>query len=285
MPDITILPAKLTSLVLESYLYGILVLLSTSTLYFFATRRTLAGKTRAPRHHFTSLVFLGIASLFLVVTAHWAIVIYQAFFAFIHLGTVVGEDLFYADLSQPSELAKAALFFAAVLLGDTLVTYRLWIVWGQHRYIAVVPVLALVGSGVTSAGTLYVFAQWDHSLRGHPFYNISRPWVTSGFIFSFLTNIYSTGLIAFRIRKFKHVGSGSESRLLGFLAILVESAALQTFWFIVFSITQLAESDLDFIFADSFPVILGISNMLIHARVGLGWSAQNSTTGERPQIR
>jgi hypothetical protein len=69
MPDITILPANLTSLVLESYLYGILVILSTSTIYFFATRRTLAGKNQAPRHHFTSLVFLGIANLFLVVTA------------------------------------------------------------------------------------------------------------------------------------------------------------------------------------------------------------------------
>jgi cell division protein FtsW (lipid II flippase) len=69
MPDITILPANLTSLVLESYLYGILVILSASTIYFFATRRTLAGKNQAPRHHFTSLVFLGIASLFLVVTA------------------------------------------------------------------------------------------------------------------------------------------------------------------------------------------------------------------------
>ncbi|KAJ7257846.1 hypothetical protein C8J57DRAFT_1342924, partial [Mycena rebaudengoi] len=282
MPDITILPANLTSLVLESYLYGILVILSTSTIYFFATRRTLAGKNQAPRHHFTSLVFLGIASLFLVVTAHWTIAIYQAFFAFIHLGTVVSEDRFYADLSQPSELAKTGFSSAAILLGDALVIYRLWIVWGRHRYIAVFPVLALVGSGVTLVGVLYVSAQWEPSLRGQPFYNLSKPWVASGCIFSFLTNVYSTGFIAFRIRQFTHVNSSSESRLLGILAILVESAALQTLWLIFSFITQLAESDLAFIFIDSFPVILGISNMLIHARVGLGWSAQNSTTGTTP---
>jgi hypothetical protein len=53
-------------------------------------------------------------------------------------------------------------------------------------------------------------------------------------------------------------------------------------WLIFSFITQLAESDLAFIFIDSFPAILGISNMLIHARVGLGWSAQNSTTGTTP---
>ncbi|KAJ7257793.1 hypothetical protein C8J57DRAFT_545241 [Mycena rebaudengoi] len=278
MPDITILPANLTSLVLESYLYGFLVLLSTSTIYFFATRRTLAGNNQAPRHHFTSLVFLGIVSLFLVVTAHWIIVIYQAFFAFIHLGTVVAEDRFYADLAQPSELAKTAVMIMAVLLGDALPIYRLWIVWGHHRYIAIFPVLALVGSGVTLAGVLYVAAQWEPSLRGQPFYDLSEPWVASGFIFSFLTNAYSTGLIAYRIRKFTRFNSGSESRLLDILAILVESAALQTLWLILTFIGQLAESDVEFIFTDSFPVILAISNMLIHARVGLGWSTQSSTT-------
>ncbi|KAJ7242931.1 hypothetical protein C8J57DRAFT_1366529 [Mycena rebaudengoi] len=275
MNYITILPANLTSLVLESYLYGILVILSTSTIYFFATRRTLAGKNQAPRHHFTSLVFLGIASLFLVVTA-------VLFFAFIHLGTVVSEDRFYADLSQPSELAKNGLLFAAILLGDALVIYRLWIVWGQHRYIVVVPVLTLVGSGVSFGGGLYVLAQWEPSLRGQSFHRLSRPWAAGIFIFSFLTNVYSTGFIAFRIRKFTHVNSGSESRLLGILAILVESAALQTFWLVFTFIIQLAESDFEFVFNDSFPVILAISNMLIHARVGLGWSTQNSTTGTTP---
>ncbi|KAJ7257783.1 hypothetical protein C8J57DRAFT_545190 [Mycena rebaudengoi] len=282
MPDITILPANLTSLVLESYLYGVLVILSTSIIYFFATRRTLAGKNQAPRHHFTSLVFLGIASLFLVVTAHWTITIYQAFFAFIHLGTVASEDRFYADLSQPIYQAKAVCFLVAILLGDALVTYRLWIVWGRHRYIVVVPVLGLVGSGVTAGGILYVLTQWQPILRGKPFYNLSKPWVASGFISSFLTNAYSTSLIAFRIRKFTRVNSGSESRLLDILAILVESAALQTFWLVFSFMTQLAESDVEFIFTDSFPVILGISNLLIHARVGLGWSTQNSTAGTTP---
>jgi hypothetical protein len=52
---------------------------------------------------------------------HWTIAIYQAFFAFIHLGTVVSEDRFYADLSQPSELAKTGFSSAAILLGDALV--------------------------------------------------------------------------------------------------------------------------------------------------------------------
>jgi hypothetical protein len=68
MPDITILPANLATLVLESFLYGLLLLLFISTVYFFATRRTLAGASQTARHHFTSLAFLGLAAPFLVVT-------------------------------------------------------------------------------------------------------------------------------------------------------------------------------------------------------------------------
>lgn len=47
--------------------------------------------------------------------------IYQAFFAFIHLGTNATEDAFYADLAQKPEVLKSVFLFIAVLLGDALV--------------------------------------------------------------------------------------------------------------------------------------------------------------------
>ncbi|KAJ7736200.1 hypothetical protein DFH07DRAFT_986872 [Mycena maculata] len=172
MPDITILPANLLTLVLESCLYGILLILFISTIYFLATRRTLAGNTQTRSHHFTSLVFLGVTALFLVATAakkHWTVVIYQAFSAFIHLGSAVEEDAFYADLSQRSEIVKVAFFFASVVLGDSLVIYRLWIIWGRNRYIPIFPICTLVGGLAASFGILYEFSQWQPRLRGAPF--------------------------------------------------------------------------------------------------------------------
>lgn len=47
--------------------------------------------------------------------------IYQAFFAFILLGTNATEDAFYANLAQQPEVLKSVLLFIAVLLGDALV--------------------------------------------------------------------------------------------------------------------------------------------------------------------
>lgn len=83
-----------------------------------------------------------------------------------------------------------------------------------------------------------------------------------------------------------------------FLSILVESAALQTwavsrecvsithahprFWLTFLAITGFLGSDMEFIALDNFPVILAISNTLIHARVGLGWS-QDSAVARRPR--
>jgi hypothetical protein len=139
MPAITILPANLATLVLESCLYGILLLLFISTVYFLATRRTLAGHTQTRKHHFTSLVFLAVTFLFLVITGvrdllnplnnmltwylmqHWSAVIYQAFFAFLHLSGVTEEHGFYGDLSEPSEVAKVILMFIAIFVGDALI--------------------------------------------------------------------------------------------------------------------------------------------------------------------
>ncbi|KAF8181177.1 hypothetical protein K438DRAFT_1188646 [Mycena galopus ATCC 62051] len=156
MQGITIIPANLATLVLESFLYGLLMLLYISTVYFLTTRRTLAGKTT--KHHLTSLVFLGVTALFLTVTVHWSLVVYQAFFAFIHLSNTVSEDAFYADLAQPSEVAKIFFFFIAILLGDSLVTYRLWIIWGRNMKVVILPIFALVGLFSTSHRTAIVTA-------------------------------------------------------------------------------------------------------------------------------
>ncbi|KAJ7648758.1 hypothetical protein DFH06DRAFT_572932 [Mycena polygramma] len=281
MQGITILPANLATLVLESFLYGILLLLFISTVYFLATRRTLAGPRKTAKHHLTSTVFLGVTALFLVVTVHWSIVIYQAFYAFIHLGSAVAEDVFYADLAEPPEVAKAVVLFTAILLGDGLVTIRLWIIWSGNRCVVLLPMFFLLGMAVASVGMILEITNWQQRLRGAPFVKEERPWTATGFALSLLANIYSTGFISYRICRVTKMTSESGSRLSWFLAILVESFALQTLWLMFCAMTLFSSSDLDFIGTDSFPVILGIANTLIHARVGLGWSPDCSA--QKPQ--
>ncbi|KAJ7306975.1 hypothetical protein DFH08DRAFT_513412 [Mycena albidolilacea] len=293
MPDFATLPANFASLILASCFYGILIVLFVSTIYFLATRRTLAGKTQTSRHHFTSLPFLGVTGLFLVITAHWSVVIYQGSFAFIHLGNVVAEENFYSDFSDKAELVKAALLCASVLLGDSLVIYRLWIIWGRNRYIITFPIFSLACTFVAGFGTLYEFTQKGPRLRGTT--NVLTqiaPWIVTGGVLSLIINLYSTGLIIFRICKVTTaIRPTSDSRLMYFLNVLVESAALQTFWLVFGVITEFAKSDAAYaVYAvsDTFPAIIGIANLLIHARVGLGWShdqtSPSKATGEKAVV-
>ncbi|KAJ7686350.1 hypothetical protein B0H17DRAFT_1072055 [Mycena rosella] len=271
MPDIAILPANLANLVLESCLYGILLLLFILTIYFLATRRTLAGNSRTAKHHFTSLVFIGLL--------HWTIVIYQAFFAFIHLGNTVAEDAFYADLSQPSEIIEVTLFSTSILIGDALVIYRLWIIWGRNHYVVIFPMCSLTGVLVSAIGATYEFTNWEPNA---PFHDKSRPRTITGFILTFLTTLYSTAFIAFRILRANKIRTSSETGLTFLLTILVESAGLQMIWLLFAGITQFVISDAEFIASETLPAIIGISNLLIHARVGLGWS-QDSAVPPRLQ--
>ncbi|KAJ7788848.1 hypothetical protein B0H14DRAFT_2946676, partial [Mycena olivaceomarginata] len=88
-----------------------------------------------------------------------------------------------------------------------------------------------------------------------------------------ISRISVLGLIIFRICKVTAaIRSTSDSRLMYFLNVLVESAALQTFWLVLGAITIFGKSDAEFAVSDTFPAIIGIANLLIHARVGLGWS-------------
>ncbi|KAJ7112527.1 hypothetical protein C8R44DRAFT_797469, partial [Mycena epipterygia] len=60
--------------------------------------------------------------------------------------------------------------------------------------------------------------------------------------------------------------------LMPIYVILVESAAIWTAWSIFFATTFLTGSTLQFIMRDLTPAIIGLVNLLIHLRVGLGWS-------------
>ncbi|KAJ7625830.1 hypothetical protein FB45DRAFT_72337 [Roridomyces roridus] len=248
-------------LIADSVLYGLVLLLFVSDVYFLATRRTLAGNTRSRKHHLMSLVFLGVTALFILITAHWTVIVYRGYLAFIQLGNVTSEISFYSnDTSQPTEVASVSLFFLIILLGDMLLDYRLWIIWGGHRKVMILPVLTVVGAVVASVGVVFHFAGWVSQ---------SNTWSGLGFGFSLINNIYSTGFIAFRMSTAK---CSPESRLTSFLTILIESAALQTFWLTFTGIAVLLGSLLEPFAADIFPAIIGIANLLIHARVGLGWS-------------
>lgn len=66
---------------------------------------------------------------------------------------------FYSRLNNPTHVAKNVIYITMTLVGDTFVTYRLFVVWNRAWWIVVVPVLLLVA---TASKSLIVEALYRH---------------------------------------------------------------------------------------------------------------------------
>ncbi|KAJ7791661.1 hypothetical protein B0H14DRAFT_3160761 [Mycena olivaceomarginata] len=161
--------------------------------------------------------------------------------------------LMRSALQNPMIMAGFTLFLTVTAI------YRLWIVWNKSTPVVILPLLALLGMIAGGIGV-------THQL-------------------TIITNIYSTGLIAYRIHKINTLASstgltrvnGGED-LKSVMAILVESSALLSTWIVFEMITYATKSPLEGFVLVTLGTVSGISFMLINVRVALGWGQINRTT-------
>ncbi|KAJ7625841.1 hypothetical protein FB45DRAFT_922424 [Roridomyces roridus] len=138
------------TLIVASLLYGIVLLLFVSNIYFLATRRTLAGKTSLKETEFH----------------HWILVVFRGYLAFIVLGNPDSESNFYNHgslVSGPTQPVLHTIFVVSIMLGDLLLNYRLWVIWGGNRKIMVVPTCTVIGATV---GSIVAVSQKPQLLPG-----------------------------------------------------------------------------------------------------------------------
>jgi len=82
-------------------------------------------------------------------------------------------------------------------LGQMVLTYRLWVVWGRKTYITIVPILAAVASVVCLNASYYI---WAHSVEVTDFPSEgSIPVGVAGFALSTFVSLLVTSLIVGRI--------------------------------------------------------------------------------------
>ncbi|KAJ7829310.1 hypothetical protein B0H14DRAFT_2366689 [Mycena olivaceomarginata] len=265
--DIPLVPLSLVTVALESCFYGVYLVLAVTSIALLLSRK---ARSKYIGSIYLSPMFIGAIGLFLSITAHWILTIDRSFLAFIYFENGTFPLGFYGDLSQLTETVKTGFLMAASAVGDALIIHRLWIVWGRNKYVIIFPLLTLAGLSACGAGITYQFTQYKPGQD--VFLSEAGRWITSNAVFTFSQ---TRAIKAYR-------GTGSRSLqfltngLQSVLAIIVESAALYTAWGIFFFATYQSRSNLQFIAVDCWPAITGISCMLIHVRVGLGW-AQNGS--------
>ncbi|KAJ7458899.1 hypothetical protein FB451DRAFT_1272817 [Mycena latifolia] len=249
------------------------LVLSSTSMYllvgrYLASRRS---RTAAPnRSIYRSTVFIAAICLFCAVTAHWVTTVYRAFLAFIYFQHGDAALEFYADMAQTTELVQEGFLMISILIGDSLIIHRLWVVWEHQISVVVFPICSLAALTMCSAVSMYTVSR---KIPGKDIF--ADPWLTSNCVLTLVTNVYSTGFITYKIWNITRVARPiGGSNLRDFLVIVVESAAIYASWAIFFTATYQTRSVVQFIVIQTAPEVVGIVNALIHTRVGLGWAVE-----------
>ncbi|KAK0435498.1 hypothetical protein EV421DRAFT_1835237 [Armillaria borealis] len=218
--------AELAGLVCEGALYGIFTALNAGTLYVLLIGRRTQG--------FNYPLIVTSILLYCLATAQLTVDCCSIFGVFV--GIDMDRQARKATLSNGTlsiNAAKRSIFFAMMILGDAIVIYRSWVVWGKKTLLVFVPDICSLASGI-----LAYFAIWAslHPISAANIAILHKPWIfgTAIFSLSIVANIMSTTLIAYRIWLAESqlvavgVSKAGKHNALKVVRIVIESGALNT---------------------------------------------------------
>ncbi|KAH9909431.1 uncharacterized protein BXZ73DRAFT_84126 [Epithele typhae] len=290
---VSVVEADLIAGFLECILFGIFFVLSTTSLALLLRRHREAHSKPATSSSVSSLsrwaaamwslrhspLIVATGLLFATITAHCIVTARRLILAIAYHETRSEAEAFISDLGEITQVIRLVFLFIDMFIGDLVIAYRVWHVWGRQRGIIALPLLTTVALVATGIGLIHQF------LLSEPGGTVFDPkinrWITAYTTMTFGTNIYGTVVIAYRIWSTNRmiVGSGLQQagdNVQGALAIFVESAALYTAWGIFFVVVYSVKSNLQIIGTSCAPSVLGVTFMLITVRVGLGWEFERN---------
>ncbi|KAJ7301806.1 hypothetical protein DFH08DRAFT_1090072 [Mycena albidolilacea] len=272
MAQLSFFSIILLSAIAETFLYGIFMVS-----FFVALHLRLSKYTdrTARSEALRNTILIPTIVTFVTCSAHWIIGVIRLFKGFAGSEDTHSALHFLSDPAQPLVVARSLLVILNNLIGDAIIIQRLWFIWGRDLRVIVVPVLSWLGLSTSGFVLSYLFTH----LRPE---NISYTgaWITVGWVLTTVINVYCTACIAWRIWRTNRVTQAIGGGLLMYvLVILVESAAIWAVWAIFFAVTNQTGSQLRILATDLAPPIIGLVNVLIYLRVGLGWSFVPSIDG------
>ncbi|KAJ7446315.1 hypothetical protein FB451DRAFT_1412343 [Mycena latifolia] len=250
---------NLAGLSIGASLYGIYFLLYVTSTYVLVRRQSRAHIGPL----YKSAVFISGVVLFICVTGNWILSMARVFIGFVTFRDGTAAPAFFDDNSQITTTVQNIFAALSILIADSMIIYRLWIVWSRNKLVVLLPVLTLIGLTIALILTVRTTTQVDDIAQDKG--------LTPGLVFTLVTNIYSTGLISWKVWNITKASSSVQgNNLRDFISIIIESAAIYTIWAIFYIITHQINSDLQFVALIPLPAVAGIANALIQARIGMG---------------
>ncbi|KAJ7304671.1 hypothetical protein DFH08DRAFT_976664 [Mycena albidolilacea] len=294
----SLIAVNLATLAVGSLFYGMYLVLFFLSMHLLLRRYNATHTSHKSRQHssiFKSTVFVSAILLFVTVTVHWTTIVYRAFVAFVALQHGVEAEAFFNDHTQLTEGIQNGFMALAILIGDSLIIHRLWVV-SRSKLVLAVPVAcltALTGEHWWTSAQRMTHATTEVSsfVSLKVFWNsadvFANPLLKMNSLLTLFTNVYCTGEFSccitwkiWTITKFTAPSDGINLR--HFVVIVVESAGLYAFWAIFFAVAYEAQSNLQSSVIQTAPALVGIVNALIQTRVGLGWTSEQTEKSSWP---
>ncbi|KAG2338099.1 hypothetical protein BDR05DRAFT_1062938 [Suillus weaverae] len=250
----------------EAVLYGSYCIL------FIISWIVLGLKRRSP--NLSSPVVFANCLLFFCCTAHFAL-------EFNHFYTTLestGVDNYSAE--TPGLMGADFLISFTDLVGDLVLVYRCWMLWGKNYYVVILPLLSSFGGFACIMELLHLLIITDPTASAPPAAVVTLGLV--GYILPLVTNVVVTSLIVYRIwissRIVKEspvvIGQGASHRA---MMLIIESGALYLMTQFVFVVLFAIQHPSLGIVAVIATQVYGIAPTLIIIRVGLGISSEHTT--------
>ncbi|KAG2138790.1 hypothetical protein BD769DRAFT_227941 [Suillus cothurnatus] len=245
---------------LEGILYGFSVLL------FVCAMLTSTYKRDTNR-----LIILVAIFLLIISTAHMVIDIIRLQDGFVKYRDTFpgGPVAFFQDMSQPTFLTKNILFSFQTMIGDGVLIYRCYVVW-QSVWVIILPSSLWCGASAASFVAPYYASK---STGGDIYSNKAGRWVAALYALTLLTNLITSGLLAYRIwaieRRVSAMRATMQGTLMPIVRIFVDAAIMYSTVLFVMLVCFLCSNNAQYVILDTIIPIIPIAFYMVFIRITL----------------
>jgi len=274
--------AQIVGLFMESVFYGIFLV------SFFSCLRALLWSDGwfKPVHLLNKKMVFASLLMFIFASLDVAFHLRHNLEAFVYFDGDPIDD--FDKTSNWINVIKMACYVAQTFVGDSILIFRCWIVYGRSWLVIALPVILWLGTTVCGAMTIYVESTLGSTGK---LLNASTlvPFITSMLCLTLATNVLTTSLIVYRIwtirRSLKHrTAIAGNSPLTSVVIVLIESGLMYTLSIIILFGLYMASNNGQYGVSNAVVQIIGITFNLIITSVDRGESTQPTSQQNRSQM-
>jgi hypothetical protein len=177
-------------------------------------------------------------------------------------------------LSLRLDLLQQVAYSVKIWLADSLLIYRLWIVWLGSYLIITIPFVLFIGSLASGAAGVALFRHLD---KAQQIRNLGVGFHSCSVALNVITTSLIAGRLLYQRQQVKELGEGHSQQYLSLLAVFAESGAIYSIAGLIYIPLYAQNSNLVFVFAAIVEAASGIAPALIILRIALGVAVSKRT--------